>query len=342
MPGLPIGLLARVALAKQTAEGAPAVTAEFSYPVYTGGVTPDESRQEHEATDTLAYRRGEYKTRVGVGGSIEVPSFPDAGPRLTHALLGVDAVTGAADPWSHALTRGDNRPWLTAWEGRVKQDQTLQWDRFDDCRVKAVEWRFSAGQIIRQMVELVGKAPRGNVAAPTITTAKVLDNVGPWHTMIGATLLLDLDATPAVTQVRNVVSGSIRLEYPDLELVQTDELTPRFEDRGLFRVGFNAECVVEDYAAYLATIYGSKTAADQPASRAIVVGALDFLFNVGAAADNNRTLRHQLPSVPFSASPPAIDPSGKGLRFSLVGKMTHPAAGEPVTVTYKNAVSTAS
>lgn len=339
MAGLAAGHLGKFAFAKQTAEGTAATTATYGLPRYSGGLVPIEARAPHEVTDSIAYRRGTYKQSSQVSGTVEVPSFVDAGGLLTLGVLPVDTVTGAGDPYSHALTHAVSRPWYTFWEARPLPDGTFIWDRFEDCRIKAVEYTFAAGQLVKQSVDIIGKKAVGNVSAPTITTTKTVDSTGPWHSTIGAVLKLDLDATPGATQIRNLTSGSVRIEFADEVMVQTDELTPRYNDPGLFSVGFNAETLIQDYQAYLATFFGSKTASAASPSTSIVTGALLFTFGVGAAADANRTLVIALPAMDFSLTPPAPNPGGQGLRASLVGPMTAPASGEPVTVTYKNAQS---
>ena len=339
MPNTALGTLYRLGIAKNAAEGTAAGTATYDIQLYSGDVHPSEVRNRHEATDTLGYRRGGYKSRAHVEGSPVFPSFPDAVGLLLTGHFGADTIAGTVDPYSHVITRS-NPLWHTVWMARPKNDATVSWERHDDVLIKAVELRGTAGNPIQVACELLGKSSEATVSAPTITTTNRLDNTGPYHTMIGATLDLDLDATPGTTQVRNISSFTLRFAYDNMDLIQTDELTPRFQDRGLWMVGFSADIVLADYTEYLNTFFGSKTASAQANSQSIVRGAIDFTLPVGPSADADRTLQAVCPALEFSLTPPEPDVSGAAVTATLTAELQHPASGEPATVTLKNAVST--
>lgn len=331
----------RFCIAKQTAEESVAANAEFQIPIYSGIINPVEARGEHEATDTLDYRRGDYKQSAAVEGSVVVPSLPSSIGRLVQAHLGTDTISGAADPYLHTITKAATPPWVTAWVARPTVAGGYEWDRFEDCFIKALEFQIANGMVVKAQAEFLGKKAKTNVSAPTITTTEVLDSTGPWHHMAGATLDLDLDATPGASQVRNIQSGTIRFGYEQATLLQTDELTPRYRDLGLWSLGCSLDTVHENYEAYRATYFGSKSAADAYASQTVVRGALDFTFPVGAVANADRTLQIQLPSLQFSLTPAAVDVSGASVKAQLTAKLQHPGSGEPATVLVKNATSTA-
>ncbi len=341
MPGLAFGHKFEIAVAKQTAEGTPATTADYSIPVFSGIMNPGEERAQHDATGPEAYRPGSFKKRADAGGSPVFGCFPNSLGRLAFGHLGSDTVTGSVDPWTHTMIRADNMPWETIWAKRPKVDGTFQWDRFEDAFFKSLEWQWATGMPLRVATEILAKKGRVDVAAPTVTTTNKYDNAEKWHHSIASTLKLDLDTTPAATQIRNVQSFTLRAAYADATLEQTDELHPRFRDLGLWSTGFSADVLLEDYAAYKATFFGSKTATDVPQSGTILVGAIDFTIDVGPAADANRTLQFLLPAQEFFLTPPEVDPSGKGLRATLTAALAKPASGEPFTLKLKNALSAA-
>lgn len=344
MADLAIGSQYRVAFGKQSAEGTAATTADYQVPVYSGLIQETETRNRHEATDTLAYRRGGYKSEAHVEGTITFPSLPRSGARLTNGFLGVDTVTGAGDPYTHTLTPGTPQ-WFTFWVARPESDGTFTWFKYEDCTIKAIEWQGTAGNPVQMAVEVVGKKGTGALSggAPTITVTEVLDTAGtdPWHTMIGSTLSLDLDATPATTQVRNITALTVRIARPNLSLIQTDELAPRYRSLGLYEVGFSCDALLTDaYTALLAAKYGSKTASDAAQSGTIVRGAAKFLLANGPAANANRTLELRLPSQEMDFEAPDPDVSGAEVRGNITGMVHAPASGETFTAVFLNSVST--
>lgn len=330
----------KIGVAKQASEGTPAAAPEFYIPAYGGDIMPTEVRNRHEVADGLPYRPGGYKSMGRWEGSPQFACFPDSLGRLIHGHFGVDTLSGAGDPYLHAETRSDSQPWHTFWKASPKPDGTFIWERFDDGLIKALEFAWAAGQPLRVTAELIGKAARGNVAAPVGGTTNKLDNSESWFTSIAAVLLMDIDDTPAATQKRNVESFTLRFAYDELDLIQTDEFNPRFRDPGLWTIGFSADTLLEDYEAYLATFYGAKDAADAVQSLVIPAGSANLTFQVAPEVDADRTLQALLPSLEYTASVPGLDVSGRALRETLTAVVQQPASGEPATLKLKNARAT--
>lgn len=341
MPNTAQGHNWKFQFAKQDAEGTAETTADYQVPSFGGTILPVQQTQQYEVADGNPYRPGLFKLEGHVEGSPILPSFPDSGGMLSYLHLGTDTITGAADPWTHDLTRAATQPWATFWVHKPEPAGTYDIDQWFDCRVKAVEIQGEQGQPIRLASEILGKRASNDASAPTVTTTNVLDGTEKHHSMVGAVLDLDLDTTPAATQIRNVTSFTVRMDYPNLTFLQTDEFRPRYVDQGLWEVSFSADLILEDYASYKNTFFGSKTATGQDLSQTFPAGALDFTLTTAPTADANRTLQIQIPAMYFTATPPEPDISGAGLRVSLAGTLKQPAAGEPITVTYLNDVSVA-
>lgn len=341
MPSVIQGHKHRVVVMKQSAEGTPATTGGFEMPAYDGEVNPSQNREMHEVADGADFRPGAFISRADGGEStVTFPSFPQGGAFLDNALLGVDTVTGAADPFSHAQTLSvAGRKWLTVAVARPTAGG-VQWDRIEDARVKAIDFQAAAGMPLKRAVMFIGKKATGGIAAPTGMTAHKLDNTEPFHSMIGATLKIDLATTPAATQIRYIESLSINVAFPNAEFIQTDEVTPRYEDLGLFEISFSADIVLEDYATPNLTFYNATSPSSAALTQNVNRGALDFLFNVGPTPNANRTLQIVMNYVEFAATYPTIDPSGRGLRTTLTGTLSKPTAGEPITITSKYATGT--
>src|SRR5438552_371334 len=96
-------------LAKQTAEGSAATTAEYKIPVYSSTLVPVQTRTPLEIADGTAFSPGEYISEAHIEGPTEWGAFPASLPRLVAAHLGAvsDTVTGAGDPYTHTLIRMD-------------------------------------------------------------------------------------------------------------------------------------------------------------------------------------------------------------------------------------------
>jgi hypothetical protein len=325
------------AFAKQSVEGTAVTTMEYAVPAYSDIVKPNEDRTPFEVMDGNAYRTGQFKSRADAGGTVELASFPDSIGRLLTAHLGSDTVTGTTN-LTHTIVFNNTPQWLTWFTQRPLTGASVEWDKFTDCLVKTVELRYVAGQLFRVYVEILGKKATGNVSAPTITTTNVLTSAAKKHTWAGATLKLDVDATPAVTAINNLKSFVIHMGYDNASLEQTENLTPDFRDLGVWNLSMSADFLVQDWAAYKATYFGSKTASNADSSPLVIAGALDFTIPTDPT-DANSTLQVLMPAVDFSLEAPAGDVSGKGLVVSLAGVTEQNAT--PITCKVKNQVAAA-
>lgn len=327
-------------IAKQSAAGTPATVAEFAIPAYGGAMKPQESRTPFEVIDGNAYRPGQYKDKAWVGGTVTFQSFPDSLGRLVTAHMGSDTVTGTTN-FTHTIVSNNAPQWLTLWTQRPLVGASTEWDKYEDCFMKSIELQYSAGQLFRVQCEVLGRLGTTTVTAPTITTTNILDSVGPYHTWAGATILLDLDATPAATALGNLQNFVIHMGYDGADVVQTQNLTADFRDIGLWTVTMSADFVMSDWAAFKATYFGSKTASNAAQSATVLAGALDFTIQTSPTVDANKIVQIKMPAVDFSLDAPDPDVSGKGLKTTLTGVLQKPTSGAPMTVLVKNLVSAA-
>jgi tail tube protein len=323
----------------QGSEGTPAANASFGVPTKAGIVKPQEVRTPYEAVDSNPYRTGEFKSRADAVGSVDFFVFPESGGRLLAAHLGADSVSGSSDPWTHTITNNSSPAWMTFWTQRPLPAGASQWDRFVDCMVKEATLQFNAGQMLNLHCEIISKKARGNLSTPpTVSVTDGLDSTGTAYVWSGATLKYDIDATPAVTARVNLETFDIRFAYPEAEMVLTENLNPDFRDPGLWECGVSATFLVSDWQVFLATYFGSKTAADADQSSTVVRGSWDVILNV-AAGGATRTMQIQIPELTFSLEAPDPDVSGKGLRATLTGRLQKPASGQPATIILKNSKS---
>jgi hypothetical protein len=340
MPDVLQGHRHKVALAKQSAEGTAATTAEYQIPIYGGLLLPVEERTDYEVAQGDAYRPGQFKSKAWGEGTIEFATFPQSIGRLLTGHFGLDTVSGAGDPRTHTITFNNAPHWNTLWVARPLTASTHEWDRFIDCLFRSVEIQYVSGQLLRARVDLLSKKARVKVSAPTITTTEVLDSAAQRYTWASPTLKLDLDATPAVTTITNIASFTLHFGFDGGTYEQTTELNPDYRDLGLWVVSMSAEILVQNWNEYYVAFFGSEApSADTDQSGIVVRGAADLTLNIGPPTDANRLLQFQLPAMEFSITAPEPDISGKGLRATLTGRLQKPPSGEPVTAVLKNALS---
>lgn len=328
----------RFALGKQASEGTAQGTPAFEYSLASGALMPEQDEKEYEATDVDDLPLGYYKSSAR--GMTDVTVFPDVDaiglPWVLH--LGSDSVSGASD-YTHTITRSYTKGFVTPYGMRPEAPGgTDRWERQVDGFVKAIEVTATKGEPLMHKLEIISKEHQFHKSAPTPTTNARLGVSGTdILTMNRAVLKLDLNSTPASTTVRNIENVAIRSEYPNAEWIQTDELTPRYLDLGIYRCGISGEMVMESYAAYAQTFFGSATvSSDMTQSEVVVTGSLDFTFNIIPTTSATKSLQIQLPAMRFTVSPPEPSPGGEAVRFSITGAIQKPTSGEAVTVVLKN------
>jgi hypothetical protein len=330
-----------VAVAKQSAQGTPATVADYTIPASAIDLLPRETREDFESLDGNAYNPGQFKSRADGSGSIDFFSFPDSIGRLVTASLGSDTVTGGSDPWTHTMVSNNTPQWLTIWVNRPLAGASNEWDRYADCLIRAVDLQWASGKLLMTHCEILAMKARTKATAPTGGVTNVLNATANKYIWSAPTLKMDFAATPAVTPIDNLTSFVLHFGYDNASFEQTDQLTPSYRDLGRWNVSLSADFLIQDWAAYYATNFGALApAANTDQSQLVLSGSLDFLIGTDPV-NANRTLQAQVPAMEFSITPPPPDPSGKGLRASLTGKLEKPASGQPLTIIAKNAVSAA-
>lgn len=328
----------KFAIAKQTAEGSAASTAEYAIPGASLDFLPREERVDYESLDGNAYNPGQYKSRSDASGVVELFSIPGSLGRLVTAHLGQDTVTGTTN-FTHTIISNNSPHWNTCWLNIPLAGGSSEWLKMVDTLVKSIDFQYTAGRLMTVRADLLAKKAVVKATAPTITTTEELNATTNKHTWAAPTLKLDLATTPASTSITNLASFVIHLGYDNATFEQTDQLTPTFRDLGRWTASFSAEFLLSDWTGLYTTFYGAAApGANTDPSITVLSGSLDF--TVGTDPVNaNRTLQIQMPAVEFAFTAPTPDRSGKGLRSTVTGSLEKPASGEPVTVIVKNGVS---
>jgi hypothetical protein len=331
--------------AKQTAFGSVAANPDYQTPVYSATLSPMETRNDIAVVQGTAFSRvSQLKGEAWAAGDVEWASLAAGAGRILAAHFGTssDAITGAGDPYTHTFTRKDVQLPHTVWMSKPKNDGTFEHDRLLDCISPTLVIEYTTGQLLRLKSTYLGSLATGLATAPTPTTTETITPTGYGHTWRGATLNLDVDATPAVTAINNVQNFTLTSTYPNATWMYAQNLNPDYLDLGLYDIGFSASIILPSWAYYNATYYGAKApGANTAQSSTVLSGSLIFTIQQEPVSAN-RTMVITMPAVLFEMAPVGPDPGGAGLVATVTGQLQDPGVGvEPITIAIKNAVATA-
>ncbi len=336
MPAAINSSVAEFAFAKNTggAEGSIPANPTYAVPVFSGLPAPTHNIQPIEVTDTTNVQPMVWKTDEHWEADVTLPGFPASLPALVKGILSSESITGAADPYTHTNTNSTAAdPFYTFWSRRPGP----LYEKFADGLISELTLSFDDENPVQVSINAMGKNPSVLGSTYTATTTEVLSPTSEFFTPVGATLKLDVAATPATTTVTNLRSGSITFRR-DVELLgAVESITPGFVYVGKLEVMVALDAVWTNYDAYRATFYGAT--AGTAASATIVSGSIDFTFPSTNSATH--TLQIQVPSVALMVNDaPQPDASGGPFTFSIDGMGLRPASGSIATVVTKNAVAT--
>jgi len=334
----------KYATGKQSAFGTPAANPDYQTPVYTASLLPQETRTDIDVIQGSAYASvGQLKSQAFGAGDVEWASLAASLPRYCAMHFGTasDTVTGAGDPYTHTMVRKDTQLPHTIWVSKPAAGGTFEHDRLQDCVAKTLTFRYANGELFHVPTSILAGSSTGIATAPTPGTTETVTPTLYGHTWRGATLLLDIDATPAVTAVTTLQNFEITCDYPDAALLWTQNLNPDFLSMGRWTMGMTASYIVSDWSYFNATFYGSKTpSANTAQSPTVFKGAATFTIQQEPSSAN-RTVVITMPSLNMWLDPPSPDAGGGPIIATLHAQLQDPGVGvDPITVAVKSAVAT--
>lgn len=316
----------------QTAKGTPATSS--TYGLYLAGGTMPGSMPTHEAfeeTTGAQMLSDRYVSEAHVSGAPEVFVPPNAAAALLYGTLGAVATTGAADPWSHAITWAATRPWMTWWRSLGG----LIYGRNDDCKIDQLVISGESNKPLRMTATISGLTPRYADSEETTATVEITNRV-LYYDGQGA---LQLEGS-AIANIRQFTLTINR----NGELVPGDSLNPVDNAEGAFEVSLAITKLFESASLYNRAHWGSATPTDlDPSTKTVLElggGGVDFTFTrVAAAPGPERSLKLVVPRmalVPFDLQP---SPGNSPLTEALTFEALQPSGGtSPVTATVKNGI----
>ena len=315
-------------IAVQVSEGTGIANPKYTHPIYGGLPMPNESIKAMDITATTSVIPGYYKTQTWGEFDTTFPALPLSIGMWLQAFMGVDVV---APVGTHTFTFSDAAQLFYTVFG--KRPGTPIYTRLVDTTITDLNFLFTAGEVLKCNVK--GKAYTATEvaaytppSATTSTAAELMSTPGPFYDLNGSTLKLNVDSTPAAATVTNIISGAINLSRA-VNLIQTNAQSPGTRVIGQFGGGLTLKVVWTDYQAYLATYYGSKTAANATAQSPVMVkGSFSGLFQVAPTVSATQTLTLNLPSVFIRVpAPPDVDVTAGPLEMDLAGVFEAPSSG---------------
>lgn len=334
MPTAARGNDAEFGIALQSAEGSAAANPQYAHPLVSGLVKPVRVENEIEVSGTSDQVTGIWTSLQHGEANPSFHVLPQSLGYHLLAMLPVDGVTGVSD-YVHTFTKGTAaQPWVTLFS---RAPGTPSYRKLSDATCQQLVFTFAAGQILMVQANYLGFTPTQLASAYTAVATEAITTTGSSYlTYVGATVDLDLAATPATTDAHNILSGTITLER-EVELEQTDSVEPEYRDVGRFRIGVTLDTKWASEDAFRNTFYGSTTGTasslDNP------TGSFRVLFPSAPTSDADVSLDISLPAIRWRVPEPQdVDVSGGAVTLALTG--TGVNAAVPVSIVLKNQVAT--
>lgn len=276
--------------AKGTAATAPTVRMFFAGAPTLQPVITD---ARFNMTDGSRSAGDPYVAQIIVKGDVPLYAHPEAMALLFHAVLGTNADTGSADPWTHTATPAADLPYLTIW----RSIGGVIFEKYTDCKIDTLTLDGQAGQPLMVTLSIIG-----------ITSTFGADETGnmlqtpPYLFMHGAgALKVDTVAYP-IHAINLAIANNINPFQADNYSV--DNLDPQGRDiTGSYSIRFSgATALPLDYRTFF---YGADAGTAQTVG--FTNHALDFKFVHSIA---NRDMDIAIPVCKWADVPVQPDPGG--------------------------------
>lgn len=316
-----------VSFALQSAKGAAASVGQFRlYPA--GGEQPTGTAElvDLEEMSGLRLLNTAYIGEVSVAGSTEYfVRAPTIAP-LLYGVLGAQAVTGAADPFTHTFTHASGLPYWTFW--RMLGNGLAE--KFVDCIITRLVLHGESHQPLRVTVDVMGLTP-SYVTPPEATVTPDTSAVFMHSDAAGA---LKLEATA----IACISSFDITIDN-GAQAVPGDSIAACDISVGRLSIEARTTQHLDDFTLWNRAHYGSATPANgaahvtDPLELGGSPAGIDWKWTRVAAT---RTLEILMPRIlvpPFGLQGSV---SGDPLTQEVVYRAYQPASGAGITAIVLN------
>jgi hypothetical protein len=324
---------AELAAAKQSAKGTPATTATARIYLADGTVMAVPTQADLEQTSAGRVRSRSYRGGIRVEGSPTFYAVPDALGLFLFGAFGAQAISGAADPYTHTFTLANTQVYMTFW----RRLATLLYESFADCKIGRLRLESQAGQPMRCIIDVLGLDPRSRDSAAYTTAmgAVIIEDTDPFYHYDGAGALL-------VEGVAATEIATINLEIQNnLVWQQGDNVTGFAVEEGMRAITLEVGHVVVNAALYNRYHYGTAAPATGTAATKGVVelaaSGVDFLWTRQASPERSlRVTMTRLQIENLGGFVPNV--SGEPLMQTVNYRAFQPSGGvSAVTAILKNA-----
>lgn len=154
-------------VAKQAGKGVPAAAPAYFLKATGGALGGKRTQGQQLVGDGLVFSKGfQWIDSIEAGGQLNIISQPSAVALMLLSILGTDQVSGAGDPYTHALTPNNTSGgtlWFTFW----KRVDSI-WELYPDCKVTELTLDCSTER--RAMLitaQIMGASRPQSIAAPS-------------------------------------------------------------------------------------------------------------------------------------------------------------------------------
>lgn len=259
-----------------------------------------------------------------VDWSFKCLARPQVSAYLFSYFLGKDSISGSGDPYTHDITRSatNERAWLTI---RRKVDTSVT-EQIVDCRIKSIEQTGEAGKAIELTISGVGLTP--TIVAAEDTASYESGQPFTFYDSCGNFEIENGVSTSAIS------AYSITYELAGDEL-QTDCLAFNDIPDLALNINFSATLKAVDEGIWKKANYNNGTSVSE--SLYTSQFTCDHTYTESTADD--RELKVVLKDIVWE--PVELNPNAEPAvqEITVAGILRKPSAGEIVTVTVKNDVS---
>jgi hypothetical protein len=318
---------------KQTAKGTPATAASSRRMVQVAGdfTTNREDGSERFSDYDRFGSMTDFVNTITGEGNPGIESHPAQLAYIFWLFFGGEAVTGAADPWTHTFTPSANGGFWSTWWVKVG-GSVIRREKFNDCKMGGLTVEGSTGaKVVRATPTLLSLDP-GEVFDAAGDPSVALPSDNPFLYTEG-TGTFDIDGTIFEGQSQFSITWDEGLSpYYGDDVVPVDLVT------GNASVGLAATILVdsEGHAKYNSLIYNTAapTTGTKPVRALTALGSYEFTLTKDTAAGPvtpARDFHLTVPGVkwePAAAIPP--NPEGGAIELALGGSMRK-VSGQPAT-----------
>lgn len=319
------GRIGTFAIGRQSVKGTPAAAPTSRF-LMSGApsLAPIKERGRFVMTDSGRDPGPGYTSRLGVEGDVPLYMHPDGFAMLAAGVLGANADSGAADPWTHIATPANDGMWFTCW----RQVGNQIFERFDDCKLNSLRVEGDAGSPLMLNLNIVGIKSTFLASDPVLAALTSSPYIYP---EAAGRLKIDTVAQPIDKIAFEITNG--------MSAYQADDYKPQDIDPGAREISLSLGIRFTGATAfpkYRDFFYNGDAGVDLSP----VVGSHAFEMQFFRQTTPERSVKIELPNVTYAGVPVQPDPAGSPIYIDLACNVDKPTSGAICTITTKDGNTT--